>query len=69
MDARVLWAGVVTRFSVAPANLHELSEVPEIAESTSGLLVGDRNYYSPKAAEDLARMTVELLAPYAKTCT
>jgi hypothetical protein len=69
MHARVRWAGVVTRFSVAPANLHELSVVPEIAESTSGLLVGDRNYYSPKAAEDLARMSVELLDPYAKTCT
>jgi len=43
MHVRVCWPGVVTRSSVAPANVHELSVVPEIAESTSGLLVGDRN--------------------------
>src|SRR5215211_7179156 len=64
MHARVCWPGLVARFSVAPANVHELTVVPEIAESTSGLLVGDRNYHSPKAAEDLARMSVELMAPY-----
>jgi len=38
--------------------------VPEIAEETSGLLVGDRNYHSPKTKEQLASMGVELLAPY-----
>jgi hypothetical protein len=49
---------------VAPANAHELSVLPEIAESTSGMIVGDRNYHSPKIAEELAGMGVELLAPY-----
>ena len=34
-------------------------------ESTRGLLVGDRNYHSPKTNEELARsMGVKLLAPY-----
>jgi hypothetical protein len=64
MHARVCWPGVITRLSVAPANAHELSVLPEIAEFTSGLIVGDRNYHSPKSAEDLAGMGVELLAPY-----
>ncbi len=50
--------------SVAPANAHELSVVPELTERTSGLLVGDRNYHSPEAKEELATMGVELLAPY-----
>ena len=63
MHARVRWAGVLTRFSVAPANAHELSVV-EIAESTSVLLVGDRNYHSPKTKEELAGVGVELVAPY-----
>jgi hypothetical protein len=45
---RVCWPGVISRFSVAPANAHELCVLPELAESTSGLLVGDRNYHSPK---------------------
>ena len=36
----------------------------EIAEFTSGLLIGDRNYHSPKTTEELAGLGVELLAPY-----
>jgi hypothetical protein len=65
VHARVCWPGVITRFSIAPANVHELSVVPELAERTLGLLVGDRNYHSPKTTEELAGMGVELLAPYA----
>ena len=49
---------------MAPANAHELSVLPEIAEFTSGLIVGDRNYHSPKTREELAGMGVELLAPH-----
>jgi len=64
VHARVCWPGVITRFSVAPANAHELSVVPEIAEYTSGLIVGDRNYHSPKTKAELSGMGVELLAPY-----
>jgi hypothetical protein len=61
---RVCWPGLITRFSVAPANAHELSVLPEITEGTSGLIVGDRNYHSPHTKEELWRMGVELLAPY-----
>jgi Transposase DDE domain len=64
MHARVSWPGVITCLSVAPADAHELSVLPELAERTSGLVVGDRNYHSPKTGEELARMGVELLAPY-----
>ena len=61
---RVCWPGLISRISVAPANAHELSVVPEIVEGTSGLIVGDRNYHSPKTTEELAEMGIELLAPY-----
>lgn len=64
VHARVSWPGVITRLSVAPANVHELRVLPEIIEGTSGLLVGDRNYHSPTTREELAGMGVELLAPY-----
>lgn len=64
MHVRVCWPGVITRVSVAPANAHDLSVVPELAEGTSGMLLGDRNYHSPKTAEELRRMGVELVAPY-----
>ena len=61
---RVAWPGIITRRCVAPANAHELSVLPELVESTSGIIVGDRNYHSPKTKEELASMAVELLAPY-----
>jgi hypothetical protein len=61
---RLCWPGVITRISVAPANAHELSVLPEIVEGTSGLIVGDRIYHSPEMREELATMGIELLAPY-----
>jgi hypothetical protein len=64
VHVRVCWPGLISRISVAPANAHELSVVPEIVEGTSGLIVGDRNYHSPKTTEELAGMGIELLAPY-----
>jgi Transposase DDE domain len=64
VHVRVCLPGVITRISAAPANAHELRVLPEIAEGTSGLIVGDRNYHSPKTREELASMGVELLAPY-----
>jgi Transposase DDE domain len=67
MHARVCWPGVITRLSVAPANAHELHVLPELVESTSGLIVGDRNYHSPRIKEELTTMGVELLAPYSSS--
>jgi hypothetical protein len=64
VHVRVCWPGVITRLSVAPANAHELSVLPELTECTSGLIVGDRNYHSPSTQEALADMGIELLAPY-----
>jgi hypothetical protein len=64
VHARVCWPGVITRISVAPADAHELSVVPELTERTFGLIVGDRNYHSPNTKEELVRMGIELLAPY-----
>ncbi len=65
VHVRVCWPGLITRFSVAPANAHELSVVPELVESTRGIAVGDRNYWSPETKEELAKSGgVELLAPY-----
>ncbi len=62
---RLCWPGVISRISVAPANTHELSVLPEIVEGTSGLIVGDRNYHSPETREKLlATLGIELLTPY-----
>lgn len=64
MHVRVCWPGVITSFSIAPANVHELQVLPEIVEGTSGIVVGDRNYHSPRTAQELCRGGLELMAPY-----
>ena len=64
VHVRISWPGVITRFSVAPADAHELSVVPELLERSWGVVVADRNYWSPPLREQLAGRGVELAAPY-----
>ena len=64
VHVRLDWPGVITRFCLAPANVHELAVVPALAEQTTGTLVGDRNYWSPSTTAEGQRQGVELLAPY-----
>ncbi|HEV2461154.1 MAG TPA: IS982 family transposase [Ktedonobacterales bacterium] len=64
VHVRLEWPGVITRFGVAPANAHELTALPALAEQTSGILIGDRNYWSPATMAEWQRRGVELLAPY-----
>ena len=64
VHVRLEWPGVITRFCLAAANIHELSALPALTEATDGTLVGDRNYWSPKVAAEWRHYGVELLAPY-----
>lgn len=64
VHVRLEWPGVITRVCLAPANVHELAAVPALAEQTTGILVGDRNYWSPTAAAEWQQHGVDLLAPY-----
>ena len=64
VHVRLEWLGVMTRFCVAAANVHELAALPALAEQTTGTLVGDRNYWSPTTTAEWQRHGVELLAPY-----
>ncbi len=63
---RVCWPGVVTAISRAPANVAEPDLVPELTTATTGLLLGDRNYWHPRLRDDLASTGVALLAPFRK---
>lgn len=64
VHVRLEWPGVITRFCVAPANVHELSALPALTEQTVGILVGDRNYWSPATTAEWQAHGVEVLAPY-----
>ena len=52
---RLSWPGLITGFSIAPANVHDLAMVPELAVGTQGILLGDRNYWSPPLVSTLGR--------------
>jgi len=64
VHVRLEWRGVLVRFCVAPANAHELTALPALAEQTAGILVGDRNYWSPATTAEWQPHGVDLLAPY-----
>jgi hypothetical protein len=64
VHTRLEWPGVITRFDVAPANVHELAALPAVTEQTEGLLIGDRNYWSPAMTTEWQAHGVDLLAPY-----
>ncbi|MXZ23774.1 MAG: hypothetical protein F4Y80_02710 [Caldilineaceae bacterium SB0665_bin_21] len=50
----VAWPGVIVRFSLAPADVHETAVVPELVDGRQGIVVGDRNDWSPLLRETLA---------------
>lgn len=64
LHVRCARPGVVTRFSLAPANASDLAVLPELAEATSGFVVADRNYWAPEVTEELRSAGITLLAPY-----
>ena len=64
MHLRLSWPGLITAFTIAPADVHDLAVVPELAGGTRGGLPGDRNYWSPTLAEELAGQNLTLLASY-----
>lgn len=61
---RLNWPGLITGFGLAPANVHDLAMVPQLAADTRGALLGDRNYWSPSLAEELQGQGLTLLAPF-----
>ncbi len=55
--------GIVTRFSLAPANAADLAVLPELVEETRGFVVADRNDWAPAVPEELRAAGITLLAP------
>ncbi|WP_083815126.1 transposase [Ktedonobacter racemifer] len=60
------WQGLITQMELAPANEHEGAVVEELVEGTSGLLLGDRNYWLPEVQQRLRVQGIFLQAPFKK---
>ena len=58
------WPGVITGFTLAPANEHETKVVPELVKKTLEILLGDRNYWNPRLKEELRENGINLQAPF-----
>src|SRR5258706_6558970 len=54
---------------LAPANIHEGEVAWELTAGTSGLLLGDRNYWLLQLQQVLRKLGVVLLAPFRKART
>jgi hypothetical protein len=61
---RVSLPGVITAFEIEPANVHELTVAEGLLADVRGWAIGDRNYYSPRLTEQLAKKGLRLLAPF-----
>ena len=61
---RLNWPGLITGFGLAPASVPDLAMVPELAAGAQGVLLGDRNYWSPALTEELRGQGLTLLAPF-----
>jgi DDE family transposase len=66
LHLRLCWPGVITQMYPAPANMHEGEGVWDVTAGTSGLLLGDRNYWLPSLQAALRKVGVVLLAPFRK---
>ena len=64
LHALVAWLGVIVGFSIAAANVHDTAIAPELVSGRSGALLGDRNYWSPRLTNELARQNLDLVAPF-----
>lgn len=57
-------AGVIQAFEVAPARASDKALLPELAGPAGTVGIGDRGYYSPALAAELAAGGVRFLTPY-----
>lgn len=66
LHIHLAWPGIITGFTIAPANEHETKVVPELVKKTLEILLGDRNYWNPHLKEELREHGINLQAPFRK---
>ena len=58
--------GVIVGFVLAPANIQDTEVVASLVNGQQGVLLGDRNYWSPRLREELEKQGVWLHAAFKK---
>ena len=58
------WPGVITAFTLAPANIDEKDLVPRLTQGRAGLKLGDRNYWDALLRQERKSEGIVLEAPF-----
>ena len=66
LHAHLSWPGLLTRVFLAPANEADGAIVPLLLEGTTGVVLGDRNYWLPDLQAYLRTKGIVLHAPFRK---
>lgn len=66
LHAQLSWPGLLTRVFLAPANEADGEIAPILLEGTSGVVLGDRNYWLPDLQAYLRTKGILLQAPFRK---
>ena len=66
VHAQLSWPGLLTRVFLAPANEADGEIVPLLLEGTTGVVLGDRNYWLPDLQAFLRTKGIVLQAPFRK---
>jgi hypothetical protein len=64
LHARVCWPGVLCQIELTPGNGQDLAAAEDLTAGTSGVVIGDRNFWAPRLRESLALRGLQLLAPF-----
>lgn len=64
LHLRLSWQGVIPHAFLAPANEADGEMVWQVTQGTTGLLLGDHNYWLPQVQADLRSQGIVLQAPY-----
>lgn len=66
LHAQLSWPGLLTRLYLAPANEADGEIAPILLEGTTGVVLGDRNYWLPDLQTFLRTKGIVLQAPFRK---
>lgn len=64
LHAQLSWPGLLTRLYLAPANEADGEMVPLLLSGTTGVVLGDRNYWLPDLQAYLRTQWIVLQAPF-----
>ncbi len=59
----ISFSGIITKYTVTPANIDERDVLPELTVEIKGLLIADKGLIRPSLTEDLLQKGVELQTP------